>query len=574
MEMMEMDMNVIIMVCTAAWTAAAASCLFGRSRMIQRVGCMELILTAAVGGCALFGYLKAADFMERQYRQMLAISLQSAAPYLADLEDELEVYGGSEEAFMKRAEQIVENSLPILQSGEVQYTFNGIFLVKKDRWGVYRECFSADGGNVRWEDIRAAAVPLIGRAIRSRETVWQEYDNETTLLAAADPSRIAPVYALVVPIFETPLAEALSVLKTQYFYYSLLFMAAATLVVVLVVLIQEKEMHRILRLLARAAKGREEASPFLKLAGKSSARRESNETRALHSSLKQIAINTERMNYYKYQVMQAYYRFAPREIEKILGKQSILDVAPMDQVEMEGTVAFVSFAERKDLSEQEYLQQMSRNYALLCESRREFGGSIVSGGSDPGVMLLLFYEEGRAVQFGLKMTVREMADQKAGQALVFLHRTKLHYGVAGDEEWMFPYLYSEEIRILQKYTGSLREMGVRMAVTDCVWEAEGEDAASRYIGYIEEGQYLFHLYEILDAHPAEERNRRLACRPDFQRALMLYYQSDFYLARNLFSDILRSCPMDEVAKWYLFLCESGLSGDRTKKQSFGMFSGT
>lgn len=566
-----MDGNTIIIVCVVIWAVAAASCLFGHSQMIRRVGSMELILTAAVGGSALFGYLKAADFTGRQYHQMMAVSLERVVPYLADLEDELEVYGGSDAAFIRKAEQIVEDALPILQSGEAQYAYNGIFLVKKEEQGGYRECFSADEGENCWEDIQTVAVPLIGRAIHSRETVWQEYEKETTFFAMADPSRIVPAYALLVSVSDIPLTDALSVLKMQYFYYSLLFMAAATLSIVLLVLIQEKEMHRIRRLLEQAAKGREEVSPFLKPAGKSPARRQSNETRALKSSLKQIAINTERMNYGKYQVLQAYYRFAPPEIEKILGKRSIIDVAPMDRVRMESTVAFVSFALRKDLSEEEYLRQINRNYAFLCEGCRLFGGSIVSGGSDPGVMMILFYGQNcRALQFGIRMLGRETA----GQIFILLHRAELTYGVAGDDKQMFSYLYSDEIRILQNDTDRLRAMGVRMAVTGCVWETEGEDASSRYIGYIEEEQYRFHLYEILDALPTEERSRRIASGSDFQRALMLYYQSDFYLARNLFSDSLRGCPMDGVAKWYLFLCESGLSGGGSKRQSFGLFSET
>lgn len=572
--MINMDMNTIIIVCAAVWTAAAVACMFGRSQMIQRVGCMELVMAAAVSGCALFGYWKAADFTGKQYHQMLAASLGSAAPYLADLEDELEVYGGSDETFLREAEQIVEDALPVLQSGEARYTFRNIFLVRKDEKGVYGECFTAGETNHSWESLQNAATPLIGRALRSREIVWQEYESETTIFAAVDQSRIAPAYALVVLVSRKPLLEALDALKTQYFYYSLLFMTAATLLVVLVILMQEKEMHRVLRLLARAAEGREETSSLLKRAGKSLFCRESNETRALHSSLRQIAINTERMNYNKYQVLQAYYRFAPKEIEKILGKQSILDVAPMEQAETESTIAFVSFAEKKGVSQGEYLRQMNRDYALLCEGCREFGGSIVSGGSNPGVMLVLFYDESRlALQFGIKMTIREMADQRAGQAFVFLHRTPLVYGVVGDEEQSFPYIYSEEIRILQKYTDSLRAMGVRMVVTDYVWEMEKEEAVSRYIGYIEEEEHRFNLYEILDAHSEEERSRRLASGARFQQALGLFYQSDFYLARNLFSDILRSCPMDEVAKWYLFLCEGALNGKKTKRQSFGLFSG-
>lgn len=569
----EMDMNQIIIVCVVIGTVAAAACMFGRSQMIQRVGCMELVMVAAVGGCALFGYLKAADFATEQYQQMLAISLESAEPYLADLEDAWEVYGGSDEVTLEETEQIVMDALPILQSGEARYTFDGIWLVRKDERGVYRESFPAGKADFVWENLQAAAVPLIGRALRSRATVWQEYEGETTMFAVADQSRLVPAYALVVLVSRKPLLETLAGLKTQYFYYSLLFLAAATLLVVLVVLLQEKEMHRILRLLVRAAKGGEETASILKRAEKSLFCRANNETQALHSSLRQIAINTERMNYFKYQILRAYYRFAPKEMERILGKQSILDVAFMEQAELESTVAFVSFAVRKDLSGGEYLRQMNRNYALLCEGRREFGGSIVSGGSNPGVMLVLFYEENRnALQFGIRMTVRELADQMAGQVFVCLHRAPLLYGVAGDEEQSFSYLYSEEVSILQKYTDSLRAMGIRMVVTACVWETAKEEAASRYIGYIEEGKERFDLYEILDVYPEEERSKRLADRADFQQALALYYRRDFYLARNLFLDILRHCPGDKVAKRYIFQCESGLNSDSTRRHSFGLFA--
>ncbi len=568
-----MDMDAIMIGIAAVWMAAAAACMLGRSQPVQRVGCMEFLLTAAVGGCALFGYLKAADFMTGQYHQMLAISLENTAPYLADLEDELEVYGGNDEAFLQEAERIVEDALPVIEAGDARYSFCNVFLVKRDGPGVYRERFSAGSGDADWESLQAAAIPLIGQAHRDRRIVWQAYEGETTVFAAADQSRVAPAYALIVLASKQPLVMALETLKRQYFTYSLLFLIAATQLIVMTVMLQEKELHRIRLLLSRLAKGREETASFLKAAEKSAFHKSSNEIQAFHSSLKQIAMNTERLHYAKYQVLQAYYRFAPKEIEKILGKQSILDVAPMDQAQTEGTVAFVSFAERDSLSTEEYLRRMKKNYAFLCEGRREFGGSIVPNGSDPDVMLLLFYDEsGQALRFGIRMAGREAAEQ-TGQAFVFLHRTSLVYGVAGDEEQSFPYLYSEEIHILQKYTDDLRAMGVRMVVTAAAWEEEKEEAQSRYIGYIEDGGYRFSLYEILDVHPAPERDRRLKLMPRFKQALELYYQSDFYLARNLFSEILRSCPMDEVAKWYLFLCENGLQSGKTKRQSFGLFSG-
>lgn len=564
----KMDMDEIIIACAVICGAAALACLSGHSQAVRRVGCMELVLLAAVCGCAVFGYLKAADFTSGQYHQMLAIALESTAFYLADLEDELEIYGGSDESFFQEAEQVVKDALPVLQSGKARYTFSDVFLVKRNESGAYEERFST-GGDFGWDSLETVVTPLIGRARRIRETVWQEYGEEMTVFVTLDQSRTAPAYALVVSVSRRPLLEALGMLKSQYFFYSLLFLLAATFLVILVVLIQERELHRVLRLLSRVAQGREEVSSLRKLAEKPLSRRESNETHALHSSLWQMAAHIERMDYSKYQVLQAYYRFAPREIERVLGKQSILDVKPPDQVETESTVALVSFAGGKDFSGGEYSGRLNRYYALLCEGRREFGGSIVSYGSDPGIVLLLFYEESRrALRFGIRVTAREMADQ----AFVFLHRASLVYGVAGDEEQAFPYIYSEEIRTLQKYMDRLHEMGVRMVVTDCVWEMEKEEAVSRYIGYIEDREHIFHLYEILDACPAEERCRRMEYRPKFRQALDLFYKSDFYLARNMFSDILKSCPADEVAKWYVFLCEGGLNSGETGRHSFALLS--
>ena len=45
----------------------------------------------------------------------------------------------------------------------------------------------------------------------------------------------------------------------------------------------------------------------------------------------------------------------------------------------------------------------------------------------------------------------------------------------------------------------------------------------------------------------------------FQKALQLFYQHDFYLARSTFSDVLKENPEDAMAKWYLFTCERYLN---------------
>jgi hypothetical protein len=178
-----------------------------------------------------------------------------------------------------------------------------------------------------------------------------------------------------------------------------------------------------------------------------------------------------------------------------------------------------------------------------------------------------------ALQFGIDViTGRENARQSE-QTFVLLHYTDLIYGVAGDDKQASAYLLSGDMRMLERYTGQLRAMGIRMAVTDSVYELVGEDTAARYIGFVERGRYSFKLYEILDAYPAKERQNRLETKAKFQEALNLFYGDDFYLARSLFTEVLKENPTDEVAKWYLFICEKYLDQGSAGDISYGLFSG-
>ncbi|MBO7335516.1 MAG: hypothetical protein J6U42_01105, partial [Lachnospiraceae bacterium] len=57
-----------------------------------------------------------------------------------------------------------------------------------------------------------------------------------------------------------------------------------------------------------------------------------------------------------------------------------------------------------------------------------------------------------------------------------------------------------------------------------------------------------------------------------EKALELYYASDFYLARNLFAEVVKECPEDLVARWYLFKCEGMLDGGDIDKFCYGLLS--
>ena len=111
-----------------------------------------------------------------------------------------------------------------------------------------------------------------------------------------------------------------------------------------------------------------------------------------------------------------------------------------------------------------------------------------------------------------------------------------------------------------------------MVVTDTVVHDISEQYTYRYIGYVEENEMVFKLYEILDVYTEKERRIRLSANEKFQQALELFYQDDFYLARNVFTDVLKECPEDGLAKWYMFACEYHLNHPEIE-HSYGLFDG-
>lgn len=564
-------MNIVIVLCLILLTVVSVTMIFSRSHAMQRAGAAGLVLILAISGCSSYGYLKAKEFAEEQYEKMYMLALGNTYSYMQQLESNEEIYSYNSEETLKESAEILNRTFPVLSEGEESFCYLNMALLCKDEAGDYYECYSDGQDSEFWDNIQETGVKLIESSIKKQSAVGEKTGNGTLLLAVTDKTRIAPVYAMLVNVSEKPVHDSFQRLKLQYFLFGLLFLAAGMALTGVVLAFQEQEIRKMIQVVGQVADGRKSWDD-LKVS-KGSLFRESNEMHTLQSGLWQIASNIEWMNYSQYRVLQAYYRFAPKQIEKILNRQSILDVGPLDKINTEGTLAFVSFSVDETLPERDYLRQMNRNYALLGEIRKEYDGIIISGNSDLSVIQLMFHEETRkALQFGIKLVTRENTDDTVGQAFLLLHKTAFVYGVAGDEEQAFTYVHSNEMKVLENYIDDLRQMGVRMVVTDYVHEVIENDAVTRYIGYIENGDYNFNLYEVLDAHSADERQKRLDLKSKFQKALSLFYKSDFYLARNLFSEVLRICPSDEVAKWYLFLCENSLNSENADRQSFALFA--
>jgi hypothetical protein len=134
---------------------------------------------------------------------------------------------------------------------------------------------------------------------------------------------------------------------------------------------------------------------------------------------------------------------------------------------------------------------------------------------------------------------------------ILLHTSTYSCGVAGGSMQVYPFVTSTELETLGTYIEQLKNCGVRMVATESTWQEIKQYVKSRYIGYVEN----YRLYEILDACSQTQALGRLKNIDKFEKALELFYSNKLYEARNMFSDIVKECPDDGIARWYTFACD-------------------
>lgn len=563
-------MNLIIILCLCILFVVMLTFIFSHSQSMQRFGVIEFLLVMSVIISVLFGYVQAKEFATEQYFQLFSVHFANAYSYIRELEGFKENNTVIEQSKFDELGQLLEDILPITTAdGESFKYYNAVIVRRNAQGGYYESAFNGVNPGF-WKEASSECAKLIQDAINTKAVTYRQISEKSAYIALTDREAISPKYAIVAEIPMSALQVRLDELKNKYFMYSCIFLVAGSLLLALIIFVQGREIRKITKFVARVSEGKENWENIDKLTNRQIGVR-SNEMRSLYNSLKQIASDVERSNYLKYRILQAYYRFAPKEIEKILDKQSILDVQPSDRIKADGILSFVSFSINETIGEQEYVREMNNNFSLLEEIRKEYDGIVLAGNSEMSVLKVMFKEDAaKPLQFGIEAVTRE-ADSHISKTFVLLHKTQFMYGVVGSEEQAFTYIHSKQMNILEKYVDMLRSLGIKMAVTDAVYDVLEASVQVRYIGFIKDGNYSFKIYEVLDAYSARERLRRIDLKTKFQKALNMFYQSDFYLSRNLFSEVLKECPSDEVAKWYLFLCEEYLSGQKKDSLTYAIF---
>lgn len=285
------------------------------------------------------------------------------------------------------------------------------------------------------------------------------------------------------------------------------------------------------------------------------------ELERLWNNINEICRNILSINRIQFLTYKAYYRFAPKSIERILKKESITDVKCGDEIRLNGTIALVSAGKAGNLkankdSANAFLEMVDRHRGIQ-------DGIFISSTPDLSAVRLLFLEEsGGSVRFGVDL-LKEAQSLRAQKPMprisLLVHYSTIVYGIAGTDNQATAYVSMAREKLFENFAEWFGRMGLAMVVTDSVKTHEKNLGDLRYIGFIlldrEDPSQRVQIYEVLDAEPTSAHNGKRKTAKMFDDALQLFYQRDFYLARGAFTEIVRQMPEDGVAKWYLFECE-------------------
>lgn len=283
-------------------------------------------------------------------------------------------------------------------------------------------------------------------------------------------------------------------------------------------------------------------------------------------------------------VLDYYYRFAPKKFEQLFQKKLLQDVKIGDTVTITATVGIVSVAPEaaylRGAMREKQIRGINRLLDIINEENNKKGGILLSNDSNQESIKVIYREQPNsietAVQFGIdsiQALEAKKEDDNAVYPFVMLYTGQFTCGLAGTSEQVYPFVTSVSLELLSTYIESFKNIGVKMILIGRSAVDVQVNHITRAIGYLssENGQEVYQVCEVLDAGGRKERQGKLASQGQFQQALQLFYDNDFYLARNCFKEVLKECPEDGVAKWYLFLCEDMLNAASSEDIRYDLF---
>lgn len=286
------------------------------------------------------------------------------------------------------------------------------------------------------------------------------------------------------------------------------------------------------------------------------------------TALERLCRSLQMRKYRHGEITDYLYQYAPRNFERLFDKTDLHDIEIGETRQLPVTLGMISIIDKETLLtgriQKQYMQYINGLMDILFSQRDAEQAIFLQDGNNMENVKVVFKGEDESVSVAVRYSIecmeallRRIEEQYETTPFILLHTSTVSCGLAGGSRQVYPYVTSLEIETLAGFVGRFRRSGVKIVVTENTWQQVEGKAEGRYIGYVAspDRKYEFRLYEILDACPQSQKLGRIKNRQRFEQALELFYNNDLYLARSAFTEVLKECPDDGIAEWYIFACD-------------------
>lgn len=275
-------------------------------------------------------------------------------------------------------------------------------------------------------------------------------------------------------------------------------------------------------------------------------------------------------------LVDAYGRFVPHDLLRLLDKNSILDVHLGDQTEKEMSVLFSDIRNFTSISErltpQENFNYINNYLSRVGPHIRAHNGIIDKYIGD-AVMALFPRSVDDALDAALKMlrvTNDYNADPQNGGAPpvkigIGLHVGKVMLGTIGETQRMDGTVISDSVNLASRLEGMSKKYGCSVIISDAVVKkiAKKDKYLVRQVDKVAVAGKtdVISLYEVFNEDDLLQRSLKASILGAYNRALACFYGRDFQTAETIFSEIVASNENDFPATLYRDRARELLSQD-------------
>ncbi len=264
---------------------------------------------------------------------------------------------------------------------------------------------------------------------------------------------------------------------------------------------------------------------------------------------------------------ETYFRFIPQKVFALLGKESLADIKLGNSVEAIYNTLTVSLSFNGSASTATLQEMTNRCFNIINETCDKYDATPVADSVNLR-RLQIICPEGANSAADVALTALSRIDalnagvpmQNKVNALFIVHKTRVFYGICGDENRYVPSIISSELDFIAENEELFREFSSRLIVTsESLEDIDKDNYFYRNIGQISsKGNAQYELYDFYDASPGAQTQLINETKATFDKAMQLYNDKRYYEAKNLFAIVLRENQYDNVARYYIFKCERSI----------------